>query len=207
MVLFIRMLTVFVLTTLFLPVEAKATRTILLFGDSIVAGYGLAKEDALPTQLQAILREKDDAITVINGGVSGDTTSGGRSRLSWTLDKHEPDLVILALGGNDVLRGTRPKATKENIEAMLELLDQRGITTILSAVEAPANLGPLYRRQFNALYEDTADKFNIPLYPFLLRDTYGKPALMLPDGIHPNAKGAALIARNLAAFLEDELDL
>lgn len=205
--LFIRVITVIVLTTLFLPAEAKATRTILVFGDSIVAGYGLSEEDALPAQLQAILREKDASITVINGGVSGDTTSGGRGRLNWTLDKHQPDLVILALGGNDVLRGTRPSATKQNIEAMLELLDQRGIKTILSAVEAPANLGPLYRRQFNALYEDAADAYDIPLYPFLLRDTYGQQALMLPDGIHPNAKGAALIARNLAALLEDELDL
>jgi acyl-CoA thioesterase I len=185
--------------------HANAKETIiLLFGDSIIAGYGLAAEASVPARLQAILLDKHKEINVVNGGVSGDTTSAGRSRLAWTLDKHHPDLVILALGGNDVLRGMSPNLTKENIFAMLEVLKRLNIPTILTAVRAPSNLGSAYSEQLDAVYTEAAKNYNVPLYPFLLNDTYGKNELMQSDGLHPNAKGAELIAQNLAEYLTDK---
>jgi acyl-CoA thioesterase-1 len=183
--------------------HAKETNVILLFGDSIIAGYGLKAEESVPVRLQELLRERREGVTVINGGVSGDTTGAGRSRLEWTLDKHKPDLVVLALGGNDVLRGIPPEVTGENLAAMLELLKKRNIPTILSAVNAPANLGEAYRKQFDAIYTDAAKRYNVPLYPFLIGEFFGQNAFMQADGIHPNADGARNIATNLARYLED----
>lgn len=181
--------------------NAKETTAILLFGDSIIAGYGISAEESVPARLQSILQEKNKEIKVINGGVSGDTSGAGRSRLAWTLDKYHPDLVILALGGNDMLRGIPPQITRENIIAMLELLKQRNIAVILSAVLAPYNLGQDYKKRFDAVYTQAAKLYNAPLYPFLLSKTYGKSDMMQPDGIHPNARGAELIARELAEYL------
>lgn len=186
--------------------QANETTTILLFGDSIIAGYGLNEKDAVPAQLEQALREHDDSVRVINGGVSGDTTGAGRSRLEWTLDKHNPDMVVLALGGNDVLRGLPISVTTENILAMLELLKERNIPTILSAVQAPGNLGIAYQRQLNSLYKDASEKYEAPLYPFLLTETFGKKALMQQDGIHPNAEGAKTIANDLAEYLKEVLE-
>lgn len=182
--------------------NAKEPASILLFGDSIIAGYGLSEEQSVPARLQALLRENYPGTVVINGGVSGDTTAAGRSRLAWTLDKHQPSMVMLALGGNDMLRGISPQVTRNNIVAMLDMLRQRGIPTVLSAVEAPDNWGRQYRDQFNAIYTDAAKTYNVPLYPFLLIETYGRNEMMQPDGIHPNANGADLIARGLAKYLE-----
>lgn len=182
-------------------VYAKDTTTILLFGDSIIAGYGLKAKDALPSQLERVLQEEGTKVSVINGGVSGDTTAAGRNRLAWTLDKYKPDLVFLALGGNDVLRGITPNITRENLDAMLSELKKRHIPVILSAVEAPANLGIEYHSAFKKIYEGLADKYDAPLYPFLLHKTFGKPTLMQLDGIHPNEVGAKLIAKDLAQYL------
>ena len=193
---------VFIYTLLPSSVSAEYKTTLLLFGDSIIAGYGLAAEETVPAQLQAIL-EKEHSVQVINGGVTGDTTSGGRGRLAWTLDKHHPDIVVLALGGNDVLRGIPPRITQENIVAMLELLKEREITTVLSAVQAPNNLGEGYLEQFNAIYTKAADEYDVPLYPFLIHKTFGNKELSLSDGIHPNAEGSKLIAHDLAEYLKE----
>lgn len=173
----------------------------MLFGDSLIAGYGLPAEDTVPTKLESLLRGKHPGVKIINGGVSGDTTAGGRSRLEWTLDRHEPSLVILALGGNDVLRGIPPAVTRENLTAMLDLLKQREIQTILSAVQAPDSHGATYGEQLEAAYKDLSKDYNIPLYPFLLADVFGNAGLMQPDGIHPNAQGAQRIAQRLAQYL------
>lgn len=181
--------------------EQQKITKILMFGDSITAGYGLAADYAPPAQLQKILNEKGYAVHVVNGGVSGDTTAAGRSRLGWTLDQYQPDMVILALGGNDVLRGISPSITRENITAMAELITSREIVLLLSAVEAPMNLGLAYRNQFNALYDEVADDYDVPLYPFLLKNTYGNPSLMQRDGIHPTSDGASVIASELAEYL------
>lgn len=186
---------------------AKDATTILMFGDSITAGYGLKAKDAPPAQLEAQLKQQGKEVTVINGGVSGDTTAAGRSRLSWTLDKHAPDLVILALGGNDVLRGINPSITRENLNSMLLMLKERNIPVILSAVDAPVNLGVDYRAAFKQTYEELADEYDAALYPFLLADTYGNPALMQRDGIHPSEAGATVIAQKLAQYLIEEYEL
>ena len=181
--------------------KAQETSSLLLFGDSLVAGYGLQPHDSLPAQLEAMLRQKGRNIRVINGGVSGDTTSGGRSRLEWMLQKHQPDQVMIALGGNDLLRGISPKVTRANIFAMLETLQQGRYKTILSAVRAPASAGGPFQKKFDSIYVDAAQHYNVPLYPFFLEDTYGNPQLMQPDGIHPNKQGVAVIATKLADYL------
>ena len=196
-------ISLFVLTLLPSPVSAKNKTTLLLFGDSIIAGYGLTAEESVPAQLQAIL-EKDHPVQVINGGVTGDTTSAGRGRLAWTLDKHHPDIVVLALGGNDVLRGISPGITQENITAMLTLLKERQITTVLSAVQAPDNLGEAYRERFNAIYTKAADQYDVHLYPFLIGKIFGNKDLTHSDGIHPNAQGAKLIAYDLAEYFKED---
>jgi acyl-CoA thioesterase-1 len=195
--------------SLLLPLNVSAndseTTSLLLFGDSIIAGYGVQKHESLPQQLQAALNAKGINIKVINGGVSGDTTSGGRNRLSWTLKKYQPDLVVLALGGNDLLRGVSPQVTRANIRAMLQTLQQQKVKTILSRVQAPASLGQRFQQDFDRIYTDASNSYNVPLYPFLLAETYGRPSLMQADGIHPNPAGAALIASRLAGYLMPQL--
>ena len=181
--------------------QAKDTISILIFGDSIVAGYRIKQSEAVPAQLESFLRRYDPRITVINGGVSGNTTAGGRNRLEWTLKKYNPDIVLLALGGNDVLRGVPPETMRDNLNAMLALLQKKQIITILSAVEAPDNLGAKYKNAVTQLYNELARTYNVPLYPFLLEKTYGNKELMLPDGIHPSPRGATVIARDLAVYL------
>ncbi len=183
------------------PVSAQDTNVILLFGDSLIAGYGLPGEDAVPVKLEAMLKKNDTNVKVINGGVSGDTTAGGRSRLPWTLNRHEPDLVIIALGANDMLRGIPANVTRDNLAAMLELLKSQSIPTILSAVRAPDSHGAIYREGLDTVYKDLAASYAVPLYPFLLEGVFGNPALMQADGIHPNAQGAAVIAKQLADFI------
>ena len=193
----------FILTCLLFPTSALAA-SILLFGDSIVAGYGLPAETAMSVQLQRILAEKGTDVTVINGGVSGDTTTGGRNRLEWMLNKYKPDAMILALGGNDLLQGVDPTVTRENIHAMLKTARENRIPTALVAVRAPLNYGLDYAKKFDAIFPELARQYSIPLHPFFLESVYGKPAFMQADGIHPNAKGAELISQELALFLMKE---
>ena len=180
---------------------------ILLFGDSIVAGYGLEAEDTISSHLQSLLADEGYEAAVVNAGVSGDTTAGGRTRLAWTLDRQQPNAVLLALGGNDVLRGLPPEVTRENLDAMLAELQKRNIPTVLSAVQAPSNMGVDYQQTLNGIYTDLAEKYEVPLYPFLIEDTFGKTDYMQDDGIHPNEAGAQLIARNLAEYLPETLSL
>ena len=185
--------------------NAKTTTRILLFGDSIIAGYGLAKKDSLSVYLEEAIKKEGYNAAVMNGGVSGDTTSSGRSRLAWTLEKYKPDVVLLALGGNDVLRGFSPKITKQNLDAMLNILKEQNIQVIFSRVQAPLNLGMEYKNKFDSVYLELADKYNIKLYPFLLENTFGNKALMQSDEIHPNADGVKIIARDVRQYLTDYL--
>jgi acyl-CoA thioesterase-1 len=203
---FLRILLFFVVNGLIIShAQAKTATSILLFGDSITAGYGLAEQDSLPVQLEIFLREKGRNVKVINGGVSGDTTSSGRSRLEWALTKHKPDMVIIALGGNDVLRGFSPNVTRDNLNAMLAMLKTKNIPVILSKVKAPANLGTEYVESFNKIYPELAKKYNIKLYPFFLEETFGKQSMMQNDGIHPNAEGVKVMVKILGTQLLKEL--
>lgn len=186
-----------------LEARAEQTTALLLFGDSLVAGYGLNSEESLPVQLEKIMKQKGKSVKVINGGVSGDTTSGGRSRLKWMLKRHQPDKVILALGGNDLLRGIPPSVTRENIHAMLQDLSEAQIPAILSAVRAPDSAGAAFKQQFDGIYTQASQQFNVPLIPFFLEYTYGNKKLMQPDGIHPSGAGVEVIAEKVS----EEIDL
>ena len=181
--------------------SARETNVILLFGDSLIAGYGLPEEDSVPTKLEVLLKKQLGDARVINGGVSGDTTAGGRSRLEWTLNRNRPRLVVLALGGNDVLRGIPYEVTRDNLAAMLNLLKQRNIPTILSEVRAPDSHGKIYGEKLGEVYKGLAKSYGIPLYPFLLTEVFENSEMMQIDGIHPNAKGAELIALKLSDYI------
>ena len=182
-------------------------RTVLAFGDSLYAGYGLDHGESLPDLIQQRLRAQGIDGELINAGVSGDTTAGGRMRLAYTLDglDRTPDLVLLGLGGNDVLRQINPAETRANLEAMLDELERRGIPVILTGMLAPPNLGPDYAGQFNAIWPDLARKHDAALDPFILQGVIGNQTLMLPDGVHPNALGVAKIADRLAPLVESQL--
>ena len=182
-------------------------RLVLAFGDSLYAGYGLARGQSLPDALQARLRGAGIDATIVNAGVSGDTTAGGRRRLAYTLDRLErrPDLVLLGLGGNDVLRQVPPAETRANLEAMLAELDRRQIPVVLTGMLAPPNLGPDFAGRFNAIFPDLARRHDAPLDPFILQGVIGNRALMLPDGVHPNAQGVERIADRLAPMVERRL--
>lgn len=171
----------------------------LAYGDSLTAGYGLKPAESFPVRLQAALRRSGVAARVHNGGVSGDTTAAGRARLAWGLKglKAKPDLVILELGANDMLRGIDPAQAQANLDAMLIELRRRGITVLLAGMLASPNLGPDYRRRFDAIYPRLARKHGARLYPFFLRGVTGRRALLLPDGLHPNAKGVDVIVRGI----------
>lgn len=178
---------------------------VLLLGDSLTAGYGLPASQALPAQLQTLLRQRGREVEVINGGVSGDTLAGGRARLPWLL-KDRPDVVVVALGGNDALRGLPPEQVARELDAILERLRQAGVGILLAGMRAPANFGPDYVSRFNRAFPEAAARHRVALHPFLLEGVALRPALNLDDGIHPNAQGVAVIARGLLPAVEAVID-
>jgi acyl-CoA thioesterase-1 len=182
-------------------------RTILAFGDSLYAGYGLRRGQSLPDAIQRRLRAQGMDAAVVNAGVSGDTTADGRRRLAYTLDRSmpAPDLVMLGLGGNDVLRQVDPAETRANMVAMLDELRKRGIPVVLTGMMAPPNLGPDYAARFNAIWPDLARRHHAVLDPFILQGVIGNRQLMLPDGVHPNARGVDRIADRLAPIVSTRL--
>ena len=164
---------------------------ILAFGDSLFAGYGLDPDDSYPSKLEAALRAKGINAAMVNAGVSGDTTAAGLQRLEFTLNAQEekPDLFILELGGNDLLRGLSPEETEANLSAMLEELQSRDIPVLLMGMRAPPNYGPEYQAQFDALYADLAEEYGAALIPFWLQGIYEDQSLFQSDRIHPTAEG------------------
>ncbi len=178
---------------------------ILAFGDSLTAGYGLAPGEAYPVRLEAALSAGGRAVEVRNAGVSGDTTSGGRRRLAWTL-KAAPDLVILELGANDALRGIDPALTRANLDAMLSTLGQRGIPVLLAGMLAPPNYGDRYAAAFNAIFPELAAKHGVALYPFFLDGVAADPALNQADTLHPNAEGIKVIVDKLLPHVRALID-
>jgi acyl-CoA thioesterase I len=178
------------------------------FGDSLYAGYRLGPTEGLAPVLQAALKQSGINARVHNAGVSGDTTAAGKQRLNFVLDNLErkPDLVVVGLGGNDMLRGIKPKETRENLIAILDALDKRDIDVVLTGMLAAPNLGPDYARQFNPIYPELANRYDTPLMPFLLDGVVNSGGdLMLDDGIHPNARGIKRIIETLAPLVESEL--
>jgi acyl-CoA thioesterase-1 len=173
---------------------------ILAFGASITAGYGLDAADSLPAQLEAALRAHGIDATVINGGVSGDTSAGGLARLDWALAGN-PDLVILDLGGNDALRAIDPKTTEANLDAIVARLKSEKRGVLIAGMLAPPNLGADYAAAFNAVFPAVAARHDATLYPFLLDGVVADPALNQADGIHPNAAGVRVIVERMLPYL------
>ncbi|WP_407280294.1 arylesterase [Aromatoleum evansii] len=172
---------------------AAQAATILVWGDSLSAGYGLRSQEDWPTLLQTRLVREGFRHTVINGSVSGETTAGGRTRLSAALDRHKPDLVILELGANDGLRGLQPALMGENLSAMIQAARGKGAKVLLVGMQLPPNYGPAYTRRFQQTFTEVARSEKVPLVPFLLDGFADKPDLFQPDGIHPTAEAQPLI--------------
>ena len=186
------------------PVSAADAVTLVGFGDSLMAAYNLQASEGFPARLEAALRERGHDVTIIDAGVSGDTTSGGLARLDWSI----PDGVvgvILELGANDALRGLPPEKTRENLEAMIARLKQRGIAVLLAGMLAPPNMGSGYETAFNAIYPELAAKYDVPLYPFFLDGVTGNPDMLLSDGMHPNTSGINTMVEKFVPVAEEFL--
>jgi acyl-CoA thioesterase-1 len=165
---------------------------VAVYGDSLAAGFGLPPEDAMPAQLQAKLRMDGIAAEVLNDGVSGDTTAGGLSRLDTVLAQ-KPSIVVIVLGGNDLLRALPVATIRDNLDTIMARFHKAGVKMLLMGQRAPASLGMTYAASFNAMYAELASKYNASLYPVYLAGAYGNAALMQQDGIHPNRDGVAFI--------------
>lgn len=169
---------------------------ILMLGDSLTAGYGLASRDGLPARLEAALRERGLDVRVIDAGVSGDTTAGGLARLDWAL-ADRPHAVIVALGANDALRAIDPAVAHSNLDRLLAMLSERRLPVLLAGMLAPRNLGPEYGTHFDAIYPELAERHDVLLYPFLLDGVATVSALNQADGLHPNAAGVEVIVERI----------
>ncbi|MGH6991276.1 MAG: arylesterase, partial [Stellaceae bacterium] len=173
--------------------------------DSLGAGYGLPSSQSFPARLAADLAAKGHPLTLINDSVSGDTSAGGVTRLGDALARH-PQIVLVELGANDALRAIDPKVTFRNLDRIIARFKAANIRILLLGMKAPANWGREYQRRFDAIYPNLAAKYHILLYPFLLDGVALDPALNQPDLLHPNATGAALIARRLVPYVLRLLD-
>jgi acyl-CoA thioesterase-1 len=179
---------------------------IAMLGDSLTAGFGLGDGQSLPSQLHKALRAQGRNVTVLNHGVSGDTTAGGLSRVGWMLDDR-PDIVFVALGANDALRGIDPADAERNLTAIIEKLQAAHTTVWLAGMLAPRNFGPEYDKAFDGIYQRLADRYKVPLYPFILDGVARQPALNQPDGLHPNEKGVGVIVEHMMPFVIANLDV
>ena len=172
-----------------------------VLGDSLTAGYGLPASAAFPVRLQQALKEKGIAADIINAGVSGDTASGGRDRLDWSIPEGT-QAVIVELGANDMLRGIEPKVTRAALSKIIQRLKARGIAVLLCGMYAAPNLGEPYGRAFNSIYPDLAKKYGVALYPFFLDGVVGDNALKQADGLHPTAAGVDVIVQRILPAVE-----
>ncbi len=175
---------------------------ILALGDSLTAGYGLVKEDAFTSQLQRALKADGLDVTVINAGVSGDTSAGGRARLGWAL-ADKPEAIIIELGANDGLRGLEPAETERNLDAIVGEVKARGLAVLLSGMMAPPNLGKEYGAKFNAIYPKLAKKHGVLFDPFFLEGVAADPALNQADRVHPNVEGVQVIVNRLVPVVRE----
>jgi acyl-CoA thioesterase-1 len=183
------------------PEPSAAPRRIVFLGDSLTAGLGLPREQSVPSLIQDRLAAEGYSYEVINAGVSGDTSAGGLSRLDWSLDG-DVELLVIELGANDGLRGLPVPQMKRNLEDIIQRAKARGITVILTGMEAPPNYGPLYTADFRKTFRDLADDHDVTFVPFYLAGVAGNPSLNQGDGIHPNAEGSRIIAGMIWQTLE-----
>lgn len=185
---------------------AAQAATILVWGDSLSAGYGLKSQEAWPTLLQTRLEREGFRHTVVNASVSGETSAGGRSRLPAALDRHKPDLLILELGANDGLRGLKPSLMAENLSAMIRAARDKGARVLLVGMQMPPNYGAAYNQRFQQTFVDVAREQNVPLVPFLLDGFAEHGEMFQNDGIHPTAEAQKIIVdtvwKELVALLK-----
>jgi len=174
---------------------------IAVLGDSLAAGYGLTAEEAFPAQLERALLNHGIRAEVLNHGVSGDTSSGGRRRVQWML-RDRPRVVLLELGANDALRGLNPEQLEENLDAILTALGSAGVVPVLAGMRAPRNLGDEYTESFDAVFPRLAKRHKVALYPFFLEGVAGDPALNQADGLHPNSAGVQRIVQGILPLIE-----
>jgi acyl-CoA thioesterase-1 len=174
---------------------------ILALGDSLTAGYNLPQANAFPVRLEAALRDKGYAVQVINAGVSGDTTAGGRARLDWAMGDH-PDAAIIELGANDALRGLDPTQAFDNLDAILDRLSRAKVKVLLAGMLAPRNMGADYAKAFDGIYPRLAAKWKVPLYPFFLDGVALHADLTQADGLHPTAAGVDRIVSAILPSVE-----
>ena len=187
------------------PAFAQARGPVIVaLGDSITAGYGLTEKDAWPIQVQKMLIAKGQSVTVVNAGVSGDTTAGGKARLAWSVDGADPKPThaIIALGGNDALRALSQENAYQNLEAIILAFKKRNIAVLLAGMLAPPNLGAEYGHKFQAIYTRLAAKHKVLLYPFLLNGVAADANLNQADGIHPTEAGQKIIAARILPYIQ-----
>jgi acyl-CoA thioesterase I len=188
------------------PATRSDAPRIIFLGDSLTAGLGLDVKDSFPSLIQERLKRAGHQFEVVNAGVSGDTSAGALRRLEWAMADGDPRILIVALGGNDGLRGLPPEQLEENLAAIIEQAQKRGLVVILAGMEAPPNFGADYTSRFRAVYPTLAKRYNVSLIPFLLEGVAGDPAFNQADGIHPNRRGAELVADLVWRALEPTLD-
>ncbi|WP_462324301.1 arylesterase [Desulfoplanes sp.] len=183
------------------PSAATPATHILAFGDSLTAGYRLGPDQGFAARLEKKLLSQGVPVRVTNAGVSGDTTSGGRSRLAWSL-ADTPDLVILELGANDALRGIDPSIVRDNLRYMIETCLDNDCRVLLCGITPPGNFGPEYAREFSGLFPELAEQYAIPLYPDFLEGVLATPGLTLDDGLHPNPDGVETIVAGILPLVK-----
>jgi acyl-CoA thioesterase-1 len=186
-----------VITICLVTINVHAIDKILLFGDSLMAGYGLQQENHLAVVLEDKLNKDGYEIEVINGSVSGSTSAGGLNRVEWTLSEPGINLMILGLGANDMLRGLSPKETEKNLEKIIQITKKKNIEIILAGMIAPINHGFNYKKKFDIIFKNLAKKYDLDLIPFLLEGVALKAEFNQDDGIHPNEKGILIIRNTL----------
>jgi len=194
----------FLVALLASPVNAQPIK-IVAFGDSLIAGFGLKANESFPAQLENALRKKGHNVEIVNAGVSGDTTSGGLSRLDWSV-QDGTDAVIVVLGANDMLRGMEPEIARKNLEQIVSRLKSRKIEVILGGMRAAPNLGADYAKKFDTIYADLAKEHDILIYPFFLDGVAGQRDLNLSDGIHPTPKGVSLVVERILPSVESLIE-
>jgi acyl-CoA thioesterase-1 len=187
------------------PSPGDRTPRVIVLGDSLTAGLGLDTARSFPALIERRLEDAGYNYTVVNAGVSGDTSAGGLRRLEWALGEGDPKVLVVALGGNDGLRGLPPPQLEDNLAAIIEEGQRRGLTVILAGMEAPPNFGPEYTAAFRQTFQNLAGKYKVTLIPFLLQGVAGDPALNQSDGIHPNERGAQVVADTVWQALEPAL--
>ncbi len=192
----------FWLAALFSTLVQAEAPVILVFGDSLSAAYGMPAERGWVNLLQRRLAERNYPHRIVNASISGETTSGGLSRLPAALQQHRPALIILELGANDGLLGQPPMILAHHLAQMIELSQQAGAKVLLAEMRIPPNYGPLYTQKFQAAFGELAEKYAISLIPFLLNGVAGNPALTQDDGLHPRAEAQARILENVWPTLE-----